>query len=139
MKSSQTTTPRQLSRCDWLKKFKRAILIRFHTPTLISAKHIVPVCGSLKDASSISTTTNTFFVFNERNVLDHEHFLVSLMFHSFHVVLLFQGVDEKYDNDLVEYFTPYHQFVDKLVRYGLTLDKVNESVIKLSKYHLNKP
>ena len=40
-----------------------------------------------------------------------------------------------YDKELAEYFLPYHQFVDKLVRCGLTHDKVNESVIKLSKYN----
>ena len=34
----------------------------------------------------------------------------------------------------MDYFLPYHQFVDKLVRYGLSLEKVNENVIRLSEY-----
>ncbi|CAB3983712.1 Ubiquitin carboxyl-terminal hydrolase 34 [Paramuricea clavata] len=43
-----------------------------------------------------------------------------------------KGVDANYDKELTDYFLPYHQFVDKLVRCGLTNDKVNENVIKLS-------
>ena len=45
-----------------------------------------------------------------------------------------QGVDVNYDNELADYFLPYHQLVEKLLRCGLTQEKVNENVIKLSKY-----
>ncbi|XP_065067715.1 ubiquitin carboxyl-terminal hydrolase 34-like isoform X1 [Rhopilema esculentum] len=43
-----------------------------------------------------------------------------------------KGIDESYDQSLVEYFSDYHHFVDKLCRYALNADQVPRVIIEIS-------
>ena len=45
----------------------------------------------------------------------------------------FQGVDEAYDLAVTQYFTPYHQFADTLLRAAFRQERVTETAIKCSK------
>lgn len=45
-----------------------------------------------------------------------------------------QGVEESYDTVVTEYFQPYHSFVDQLLRFGFSQDRVPDHVIACSKY-----
>ena len=53
--------------------------------------------------------------------------------HCFNVLPLFlQGVDESYDEALIEFFTPYHLFVDLLMRVAANHQNVTQTVVNLS-------
>lgn len=43
-----------------------------------------------------------------------------------------KGVEESYDAAVMEYFQPYHSFVDKLLRFGFNQDRVPDHVIACS-------
>lgn len=43
-------------------------------------------------------------------------------------------MEESYDTVVTEYFQPYHSFVDQLLRFGFSQDRVPDHVIACSKY-----
>lgn len=43
-----------------------------------------------------------------------------------------KGVEESYDTVVTEYFQPYHSFVDQLLRFGFSQDRVPDHVIACS-------
>jgi len=43
-----------------------------------------------------------------------------------------KGIDEAYDQELEEYFIPYHEFVDKICRYALNTDQVPFVAVEIS-------
>lgn len=42
-------------------------------------------------------------------------------------------MDEDYDNQLIEFFLPYHQLIDMLCRVALSNEVITSDIVNLSK------